>query len=250
MKRTYDEMARPASEPIQASMTPPVPFDPKRERVGVDIGSSNFAAVLLKGKLGEVIDALHVSLREHCSSEMNLYSFAPAVTAMVDSYPNIFKRGRYLCIENQITGQEHSERVKNPNMPIIAGALIGYACSPTIGMVFLPVYPTQMYMRYYGRSRGSNEQNKAMTLRFVPPVMTPAERTVINNAYIRKTASAKARGDTAKSTKDHLYDAAVMGWYGSDQHTGFNTYDAREDKEEDKTSYESSDEGKTSSDEE
>lgn len=244
MKRKYEEIDETDVSPaIQASMTPPIAFDKTKDRVGIDIGSSNFAAALMTGKIGQIIDALYVSLREHGPPDMNIYTYAPAVTAMVDSHPQIFKKGRYLCVENQITGQEHTERVKNPNMPIIAGALIAYACSPAIGMIFLPVYPTQMYSKYYGRSRGSNEENKKMTLRYVPPVLTPKERAIIDRAYKRKLARARERGDTSNSSKHHIFDAVTMGWYGSDQLTGSNTYDIREDKEEDnKTSYDSSSE--------
>jgi hypothetical protein len=232
MKRQRDD------ELVQASMIPPFAFDDTKEIVGVDIGSSNFAATLEVGKLGEVTEAIYVSLKEHGPADMNLYTFAPAVSAMVDSYPNIFKRGRYLIVENQISGQEHADRVKNPNMPIIAGALIAYCCSSAIGMIYLPVYPVQMYSQYYGRSRGTNDENKIMTLKYVPAVLTSSEKAIIRRAYDRKVKAAKERCDVGASSQHHILDAAVMGWYGADQHTGRNTYDRREDKEE-STSYES-----------
>jgi hypothetical protein len=123
-------------------------------------------------------------------------------------------------------------------MPIIAGALIAYACSPAIGMIYLPVYPAQMYSRYYGRSRGSNQENKIMTLKYVPAVLTEEEKAIIRRAYDRKVKAAKARGDAGASSQHHILDSVVMAWYGADQFTGRNTYDSREDRGED-TSYDS-----------
>lgn len=196
-------------------------FDQDRWRVGVDVGSQNFAAAVTCGKLGKVKDVLYTSLHEYGEKRMEMYDYAAAAGAMVRENPHIFKPGRILFIENQFP--------KSPIMPVIAGAIIG-ACV-AIGMQYTAVFPDTMYKAYYGRSGGSNAANKKITQVYIPRVLKPREKILVSKAVKRKKGADEDRGyDPAKSDDHHCLDAIAMTWYGKDNQTGGNTYRDREDE--------------------
>lgn len=195
-------------------------FNPNKKVVGVDIGSQNFHATLMHGELGKIEDVLYCSLFEYGPKTMSNYDLACAAGAMVRGNPQIFAPGRMLVVENQFP--------KNPDMPIIAGAVIGAGVA--LGMQYTPVFPDSMYTKWYGGSGGSNARNKARTQKLVSRVLTPQEKRIITKAVNEKKGRDEDRGyDPNKSDNHHGLDATAIGWYGRDKFSKINTYERRED---------------------